>query len=292
MIKFLRELFGGNSKDYSYLERDIDTLKGNIKDSFSRLKDDMGKQSKWIDHLYNTNQDLGKLHDTLKAHHDNHEKIHSKDVETINKDIGHINSWISHLHENQSKQEEDMRKLESSVRGAFNTYNKYLLDIYKIVHTLKEEQSKNHSHATQVSNGAVETLIDVDRRQSEDKSVVPIKFTNAEPEPMMEAEEEDSMIDEIAPGMVTTAEKGPLSNLSENLTRSQKMILAHMMNTEQKLSYKDLSMLMNVSVSTIKNHICNMRNKGFPLQEYNDEGNVKRYYLAENMKQIMLSKRL
>ncbi len=283
MIKFFRNLLGGNSNEHRYLEKDISNLKNNITDSFSKIKDDISSQKKWIDHLYNSNNDLSKLQDNLKAHHDNHKSIHAKDIESINKDITHINSWISHLHSNQSKHEDNVMKLETSIRGAFNTYNKYLLDLYKIVHSLKEDKSSMKED--------VETLIDVDRRPYEDKALINNAIdtvqTYANVDPISASEETDNpLIDDSY-----EVDKGPLMNMSENLTRSQKMILAHMMNTEQKLSYKDLSMLMTVSVSTIKNHICNMRNKGFPLQEYSDEGNIKRYYLAENMKQILVSKR-
>lgn len=244
MIDFLRQLFGGKKSHHELILREVDTIKNNVKDSFNNIKDDMKKHKTWIDYLYNSHTEINKLHDNLKAHHENHERIHNKDVDNIN-------GWISHLHENQKKHEENIKKLENSLRNAFTLYNKYLIDLYKIVHTLKDEKKED-----------VETLIDVDRR-----------LDTSLPEPKEEKEE------------------GPLLNMSKNLTRTQKAILAQLMNTEQKLSYKDIAMLMNISTSTVKNHICNMRNKGFPLVEYKDEGNIKRYYLPENMKKILVSKR-
>ena len=219
------------------------------------------------------------------------------------KDIDNINQWITHLHDNQKEQEQNLKKLEGSLRGAFGTYNKYLLDVYKMVHKLKhdlKEEVKEHSMR------AVETLIDVDKRQISSKdselkeNVVTNYATNNNSEIALAQvktyESENDVFNQTKKSLesyetieTSTNEDGPLVNISKKLTRGEKLILAHLTSSNQKLSYKDISMLMNLSVSTVKNHVCNIRNKGFPLMEYNDAGNIKRYYISDNMKKIVLA---
>ncbi|MFP4190203.1 MAG: helix-turn-helix transcriptional regulator [Candidatus Woesearchaeota archaeon] len=74
------------------------------------------------------------------------------------------------------------------------------------------------------------------------------------------------------------------------MTRSEKRVLAELCKTELKLSYKDLAVTLEVSPNTAKNHMCHIRNKGFPIKEYDDAKGVKRFYVPDNMKKILLSK--
>ncbi len=251
----------GNSNDNN-LEKDINQIKKNLKVSFKNLKSDINKQSSWIGYLYKLQEKLVHTQTNLKDKHHSLESIHTKDTQNLME-------WIKLLHETQKNQDQQIKKLEMSVKGAFNTYNKYMLDLYKVVQDVKDTSNE---HAKLLSQGNFSSSMDSSKRLDVSSK----------------SEAQVITIEKAVPQKETMRE-GPLLEMSKKVTRSEKMVLAILMNSDQKLSYKDISMLMGVSVSTIKSHMCNIRNKGFPLQEYNDGGNIKRYYLAENMKKILSS---
>jgi predicted transcriptional regulator len=303
MKDFLSNFFK-QKKDVN-LEKDLKNLKKNIRNSFDNLKQDLSKQQNYINHLYSSHNNLNSLQENLKNHHSNHEKIHSKDIQNIN-------GWITHLHDNQNEQQKAVKNLEQNVQKTLNSYNKYLLDIYKVVHDLKYEVEKipelsnkiesykiqnitpksiSHNYNNQnnfTDNGYNEHMNSENIIENlEDKSM---KRKEQNIKTIINKDQIDNFNHSNNNREINQVNTKTISELSEKLTKSEKLIIAHLTNTNQKLSYKDLSMLMDVSTSTIKSHICNIKNKGFPLKETNEIGSIKRYYISENMKEILLSK--
>ncbi|MFP4111967.1 MAG: helix-turn-helix transcriptional regulator [Candidatus Woesearchaeota archaeon] len=302
MVGFFKALLRNNSGQKStYVKRELSSIKKNIMSSFKRFKADMDKQSQWINHLHSSHKNLNSLHE-------GHKEIHAKDIE-------HLHSLISNLHTNHRHNEETLRRLEDSVRSSFQSYNKYLIDIYRIVHGLKEEMKDHYEKHEKEDAKKVETLVSLDggvnkhnhtinngsnlitsgtyeagsanklaEQRISGSYVRETELSQEEPYTSLE-------ISNIASDKAESSDKGPLMNMSDKLTRAEKKLIAHLIKSDQKLSYKDLSMLCNISVNTVKNHICNIKNKDFPLKEYSDDGNIKRYFVPENMKQILLSKR-
>jgi biotin operon repressor len=253
MIRLIKKFLG---TDEDSLEKDINSLKKNVKASFNNLKEDIKKQKDWINHLYKSHNTLSHMHHSIKSDHANHKNTHNKDIDNINK-------WITHLHKNQGDYDKAFRSLETSVRSAFNTYNKYLIDIYQVVHELKGDIKEHKEETKSVSK---QTIIENNNNHN-----------NIQIEEKKHTENKKDFL---------------LSDLSKKLTRSEKILIATLTNTDKKLSYKDLSVILNLSVSTIKNHVCSIKNKGFPLMEYNDDGNIKRHFISENMRKILLSKHI
>ena len=275
VIKHLRKLFGGKG---DFVESgEINSLKSSIRNSFEFLKEDMKKQRLWINHLYALNNKLNQGHDELKNHHKNHDTVHSRDIDNLNK-------WISHLKDTQKNHDSDIRRLENSIKNAFGTYNKYMMDMYKVVHSLRADvNSITKKH--QDYDKTFEEIKSIDRTRPE--------LLSNESAPAISSALNDPMVNQYEPKSLEAqsgeSETDMINKISENLTRSEKMLIVQLMDTDQKLSYKDLAVLTNSSTSTIKNHICNIKNKGFPIKEYKDENNSKRYYVEENLKNILLS---
>ncbi|MFW5852934.1 MAG: helix-turn-helix transcriptional regulator, partial [Nanoarchaeota archaeon] len=171
------------------------------------------------------------------------------------------------------KQNELLRDLENNISLAFEKYNKYLIDLYRVVSEIKENKTTYVSRAQTSSDvySRPETRLDDQKMIEERKNE----------EYIYRKEEKEEQNKESKP---------PLEHYSDILTRSEKNILGELCNTSQKLSYKDIAVMTGVSSNTVKNHICHIKAKGFPIQEINDGNGIKRYYVSDNIRKVLLSK--
>lgn len=88
-------------------------------------------------------------------------------------------------------------------------------------------------------------------------------------------------------------EEEPLEELeiiARKLTPKEKKIVEFLLQDQRKLSYKDLSISLEMNVNTIKKHINNICSKGFPLSFIIEGGIQKRYYIKENIKHLILNR--
>ncbi|MFW6230654.1 MAG: hypothetical protein ACOC32_01375 [Nanoarchaeota archaeon] len=252
MIRHIRKLFRPRDQ---LAKKDLEKLKDNIAYSFSNMKGDIEEQKKWINYLHTNHKDLHASHQVLHGKHDHHQKIHHTDITNINR-------WIQHLHDTSRKQEEALQNLENNISQAFDKYNKYLVDLFRVVNDLSTTKQQ--------------TTIDVQTR----------------PETRLDAQESASHMQDYNSSMIFEDEKPPIEHYATILTRAEKNVLAELVNTSQKLSYKDIAMVSNLSANTVKNHVCHIKNKGFPIKELTDRNGIKRYFVPENIKKVLVTKRI
>lgn len=256
MIRHIKRLFSKKKNEVS--QKELQDLKTNISASFAKIKSDNEEQKRWINYLHTNHKEMNSKHSLLSEYQQNHERTHTKDVE-------HLNRWITHLQDVQKKHETDTKKLEENISFAFEKYNTYLIDLFKTVHELKIA-NETPSNAQE----RLEPRLDVTTGSKVSSNI------------------DVSSIDEQKTTLEMT--DSPVKHYANVLTRSEKKIIGELCNTKHKLSYKDLAMLTNLSSSTIKNHICHIKNKAFPIEELNDNNGIKRYYVPENIKNVLLSK--
>ncbi len=264
VIRHIQNLFNRGKEEK--ISKDLSSLRTNVLKSFEHLKKDIKEQKRWIDNLHHSHKELDGLSKVLHEKHDHHNEIHAKDIDNINR-------WIDHLHDLSKDQEKYMKDLEKNISSAFERYNKYLVDIYRIV---ADQQSLIRKREESVQ-ARPEMRLDAQTeasRQKKDDSATSLSQTKTP----------------IGQGYDDGAK--PISYYSDILTHSEKRILAELCNTDMKLSYKDLAVVLGVSPNTAKNHVCHIRNKGFPIKEADDSKGVKRYYVPDNMKKVLLSKNL
>ena len=270
MIRHIRNLIRSRKDDS--LKRELSHVKENVIHSFSNIKKDIQEQKKWIDHLHSNHKQIDSLYSLLHDKHNHHQKIHARDVDNINR-------WISHLSETSKKQDAALKDLEANISLAFDKYNKYLIDIYRVVVDMKSGNNTQNLDDHGRVYGRLQTRLD-DQNRLESKENYDSVITPASADKVSKATKKKD----------TNDEKAPLEHYSNVLTRSEKNILAELCNTSHKLSYKDLAVMTGVSSNTVKNHICHIKNKGFPIQETNDRSGVKRYFVQNNIKKVLLSK--
>jgi hypothetical protein len=79
------------------------------------------------------------------------------------------------------------------------------------------------------------------------------------------------------------------TNVLENLSLMERAIIWALANSDQKLSYEDLAVVLGKDKSTIRGQINAIRQKSEGLIEESREANgKKRLYIPEEMRQIML----
>jgi chromosome segregation and condensation protein ScpB len=79
------------------------------------------------------------------------------------------------------------------------------------------------------------------------------------------------------------------TNVLENLSLMERAIVWALANSDQKLSYEDLAVVLGKDKSTIRGQINAIRQKSEGLIEESREANgKKRLYIPEEMRQIML----
>jgi predicted transcriptional regulator len=98
--------------------------------------------------------------------------------------------------------------------------------------------------------------------------------------------------DSILPISKQKSEPSTLKDLIVGLTTAERELLFIFIESSQKLTYKDLSVNYGRSPSTIKNMVLRLKSKGLPLIEVADADGVKRYYLEEHMKKLLVSKKI
>ncbi len=267
MIKKIQSFF--SSRKEEKMSKDLEKLKSNVMGSFKNIKEDIEHQKRWINHLHDNNRQLNNLHDILHDKHHNHEKVHVKDIDNIHR-------WINHLYDNSKEQDKAIKDLEKNISFAFEKYNRYLVDLYRVVSQITTRENDSEK----VAHGRPWTRLDA--QNNSDKENNYNKIITEETGRKTRKSENKSSEKEY--------EAKTLEELSRSLTRSEKNILAELCNTTQKMSYKDIAMLTDLSSNTVKNHLCHIKNKGFPVKEQNDRNGVKRHYVPENVKKIVLSK--
>jgi len=65
----------------------------------------------------------------------------------------------------------------------------------------------------------------------------------------------------------------------KSITNKELEILHALVQDSRKLTYKDIGILVNINPVTVRRHFTNIKTKGFPLEEYTDENQTKRYNL-------------
>lgn len=263
MIRHIKRLF---SRRNNVSKKDLEYLKENIAYSFNNMRKDIVDQKKWINHIHSGHKDLHALSNVLDEKYKHHQRVHNKDIDNLNK-------WISHLHETTKKQETAMREMEGNLSMAFEKYNQYLVDLYKVVMDLKTTNTQQSTDAQVRPSVRLDDQVVAQTQENYNQAIM----TNQPlPEQVLPQNEDLS----------------PLEKYSKILTRSEKNIIAEMCNTSQKLSYKDLAMVTNLSSNTVKNHICHIKNKGFPIHEKNDRNGIKRYFVPENIRNVLVAKNI
>jgi predicted transcriptional regulator len=185
-----------------------------------------------------------------------------------------------------------IQKLEKSAK------NEPKLDISKELDHLHKAHSALYAHMQQTTKTVSDVASDLHGFKSQVSAVVHTynKHLSAIHGELARLKEQKQVkIDENEPFLTSSkakSEPSTLKDLTVGLTTAERELLFIFIESSQKLTYKDLSVNYGRSPSTIKNMVLRLKSKGLPLIEVADADGVKRYYLEDHMKKLLLSKKV
>jgi hypothetical protein len=77
----------------------------------------------------------------------------------------------------------------------------------------------------------------------------------------------------------------------QGLTTNERLVIWTLLNTEMKLSYEDIAVLLGKNISTVRGQINNIKQKNEKLiSEHLEKNGKKRHYIEDRMKDLLLKK--
>ncbi|MHA1343732.1 MAG: hypothetical protein ACTSQG_07085 [Promethearchaeota archaeon] len=76
----------------------------------------------------------------------------------------------------------------------------------------------------------------------------------------------------------------------KSITNKELEILHGLVQDGRKLTYKDIGIIVGINPVTVRRHFTNIKTKGFPLEEYTDENQTKRYWISKKYRKLILER--
>lgn len=91
---------------------------------------------------------------------------------------------------------------------------------------------------------------------------------------------------DVEEGVQTTVQTGSFYDIFKNLSSQERLILFTIMNSDMKLSYEDLALLLGKEKSTIRGQVNAIKQKSEGLiEEISEKNGKKRVYVPEEIKE-------
>lgn len=265
----IRKLFGGKQSTplaQVHTANELDHLKKHIQQLHMSLIHQQHNVAAWNHYLHSSLNDVQKAHKELKT--TNHASLdrHAEHILDLREQVkktqaGQNNAMVS--------VQKDVANLKHSLLDTFKGYNEHILQLHRQMADLRKEIT--------LLKEPKEPLAQPSPQQRQEQ---PVATTQQQTHVKETISKEQRREQQHASRNATLAVTG-------NLTPSEKQILAVMLATDKKYSYRDLSAECSKSPSTIKTQICSLKNKGIPLKEYIDADGSKRYYIPEEYKKAV-----
>ena len=167
----------------------------------------------------------------------------------VKKDISKVSKWLSHFHEKHKGHEDDFLKVLSRLE--------------KVERDLEEAKNFIEFFVAETTHGPFRS---------------PFKRLSKHPQTAVQT------------GAVQTPVQTPVqTGALKGLTMMERVLLFALLNSKEKLSYDDLSILVGKDKSTVRGQINNIKQKSEGLlSEISDASGKKRFYVEERVKERVL----
>jgi predicted transcriptional regulator len=182
------------------------------------------------------------------------------------------------------KQKKVISKLREDVQDSFDHVKK---DFNKVGEWIKHLDEKHVSHVYDIADIKSQILaIQGDLIEIKDF----ISFFGPQVSGNVSKQSSTSATKQTLPDVVqTSVQTGVQSDILENLTVMERAIVWALLNSELKLSYEDLAMVLGKDKSTVRGQINTIKQKeGNIIMETREANGKKRLYIPEEIKMTIM----
>jgi len=181
---------------------------------------------------------------------------------------------------------DDRSELKDEIKQAFSAVKHDLKKASDWI-THLNSHSKQHSNSIEELN---ERLSSVENELNDMKGFLTFFSTRLSKQVFKQQQtgvHKQTAVQAVQTGVQTAVQTAFLSNLSV----MERAIVWVLLNTDMKLSYEDVAAILNKEKSTIRGQINSIKQKNEGLiDEAIEKNGKKRYYIAEEMREMLLSK--
>jgi len=183
------------------------------------------------------------------------------------------------------KRDDAVEKLNENVKSSFDAVK---LDLKKVAEWISHFNSKTDDHSEKIS-GTNERLSSIENDLNEIKIFISFFSTRMSRGVFKQGQ---TPVGKQTPveGVQTPVQTGVQTAFLGNLSVMERAIVWVLLNTDEKLSCEDISVLTNKENSTIRGQLNSIKNKSEILEEAIEKNGKKRYFIPEKVKELLLSK--
>lgn len=176
------------------------------------------------------------------------------------------------------KLEEDVKKSFSGVKDDIETIGKWIKhlesqdkQLFDVVYSLKEEISSIRDEINSVREG-----LDLVSEHEENKQL----FKKL---PVLDKQ---TAVEDVQEAVQTAVQTDNIYDILRGLSSSERLLIFTLLNSDMKLSYEDLAMLLGKEKSTVRGQINAIKQKSESLvKEMVEKNGKKRVYIPEEIRE-------
>jgi hypothetical protein len=178
------------------------------------------------------------------------------------------------------KKRDENEQMRLEIQKSFDSVKQ---DFGKVSQWIKHFDAKEHVQDTEIDD-VKKQLFEVQSEMEEMKNFISLFGSKLSKQPQANSNKQTSVVS-VQEGVQTAVQ----TTILDNLSLMERAVIWALANSDQKLSYEDLAVLLGKDKSTVRGQINTIRQKSEGLiMEAREANGKKRLYIPEEMKQIML----
>ncbi len=191
-------------------------------------------------------------------------------------------SWFS-----KKAKKEDVDELKSAVQTGFDKVKQDFSNVSSWVKHLKDKKDEQEDEISDI----YEEIATIKSELENVKNIIDILGNKQLFKQRQTVFNKQTAVDGVQTAVQTAVQNSFSSTFLENLSVTERAIVWILLNSDMKLSHKDLAAMLGKSEATIRGQINSIKQKSEGLIfEQVEKNNKKRLYIPDKFKEILLKK--
>ena len=185
-----------------------------------------------------------------------------------------------------SKKDKEIDSVKEEIRGSFDSVKR---DIHKTNSWIKHLHDKDNHHESKIEQ-VYDEILEIKQDIDGIKSCISF-FDTRLANKMFKHKQEVFNKQTPVYGVQTPVQTAVQTAFLRGLTGNERLIVWTLLNTEMKLSYEDIAVLLGKDKTTVRVQLNNIKQKVHGvINETAESSGKKRYYVDEKVREMLLSK--